>query len=205
MPLAGGPASLLTNNALPYQQAGLADISATSQRFLFTIATVVSPPKTPLKYQVALYSRPFDGGDPAKLVEVNQNTNLYYARFSPGGDYVIYTIGSADTSDTTTYAVSVTGGAPTRIADRATFLSFGANGDRFAYWVDNGLYSYSFLTHSAVRVSLAPPPGKNIVWSQISPDGEWALYAVGKYESEKNLMRMDLLYSVSIRGGHVGG
>jgi hypothetical protein len=100
--------------------------------------------------------------------------------------------------------VPVAGGPAALIATGAIVLGFGDNGDRLSYVVMNqDLYSYSLSTRTTTRLSLALPLNKKAVWGQVSPDAEWAVYAVGNYMSDQDTMVMELLYSVPIRGGNV--
>jgi serine/threonine protein kinase len=145
------------------------------------------------KYQIRIFKR--DGSAERKLIE--ENEEIYSARWSPSGDSIYFLHGKGSTSEIS--RISINGKAePVAIAsglETGEFFTLTADGSRLAYTRE---HDYSNLW----QVRLQPTAKEKAEPSQItsgtsyyalpsfSPDGKWIAFALGANEAETNIFKM---------------
>jgi Tol biopolymer transport system component len=145
------------------------------------------------KFQIRIFKR--DGSAERKLIE--ENEEIYSARWSPSGDSIYFLHGKGSTSEIS--RIPINGKAePVAIAsglETGEFFTLSADGSRLAYTRE---HDYSNLW----QVRLQPPAKEKAEPSQItsgtsyyalpsfSPDGKWIAFALGANDAEANIFKM---------------
>jgi len=145
------------------------------------------------KSQIRIFKR--DGSAERKLIE--ENEEIYSARWSPSGDSIYFLHGKGSTSEIS--RISINGKAePVAIAsglETGEFFTLSADGSRLAYTRE---HDYSNLW----QVRLQPTAQEKAELSQItsgtsyysspsfSPDGKWIAFALGANDAEANIFKM---------------
>jgi serine/threonine protein kinase len=147
------------------------------------------------KYQIRIFKR--DGSAVRKLIE--ENEEIYSARWSPSGESIYFLHGKGSTSEIS--RIPINGKAePVAIAsglETGEFFTLSADGSRLAYTRE---HDYSNLW----QVRLLPTAKEKAEPSQItsgtsyyalpsfSPDGKWICFALGANDAETNIFKMQI-------------
>jgi serine/threonine protein kinase len=145
------------------------------------------------RYQIRVFKR--DGSAERKLIE--ENEQIYSARWSPSGDSIYFLHGKGSTSEIS--RIPTKGNAkPVAIAsglETGGFFTLSADGTRLAYTRE---HDYSNLW----QIRLQPTAKEKAKPTQItsgtsfyalpsfSPDGKWIAFALGANEAETNIFKM---------------
>jgi serine/threonine protein kinase len=145
------------------------------------------------KYQIRIFKR--DGSAVRKLIE--ENDEIYSARWSPSGESIYFLHGKGSTSEIS--RIPINGKAePVAIAsglETGGFFTLSADGSRLAYTRE---HDYSNLWHARLQ----PVAKEKAELSQItsgtsyydapsfSPDGKWICFALGANDAETNIFKM---------------
>jgi Tol biopolymer transport system component len=172
--------------------ASLHDVDCSAHVGMILAVTVTAE-----KYQIRIFKP--DGSEEQILVE--EDDEIYSARWSPAGDSIYYLHGKGSTKEFS--KVSVTGGRAERtvLADglqTTGYFTLSDNGSRLAYVREEHTSNLWRVDLSGVGRTSKPEirrltSGTSYYGaSSFSPDGRWIAFALGSHPRETNIFKMPI-------------